>query len=220
MKDPALNVAAYIRVSTAEQGSSGLGLEVQHRSILAAIDRTCSPDRVCFFKDIQSGGKTNNRNDLLLMMAQLPDVDALFVHRLDRLARNALDLLSLLERLRVAGVAFHSIKEAIDTSTPVGRLFTTVLAGTAEFERDLHRARTREALALKKLKGEHVGRPPLGFLAKPLRVDPATIHTAIEIFRLRRRKLSLRAIAARVSLPLSTIRSVLSNPIYANRRLL
>lgn len=214
-----MEIAAYIRVSTADQGQSGLGLEAQRRAIVAEAGRRYPKSSVRFFEDIQSGAKTNNRIAFNEMATALSEFDALIVNSLFRLARNALELLTFLERLRVAGVTFHSIKEALDTSTAIGKLFTTILAGIGEFERDLHRQRTRDALAVKIARGEHVGRPPLGFLAHPFRVDPKTIHTVMAIFSLRRANHSLRWIAARLSLPLSTVRSVLSNPIYRKRRL-
>lgn len=212
-------IAAYIRVSTTEQGESGLGLDVQRRAISAAAAQAYPSASVRFFEDIQSGAKTNNRAAFNQMVDALDSIVAIFVHRLDRLARNALDLLTLLEKLRVAGVAFHSIKESIDTSTPVGRLFTTVLAAMAEFERDLHRQRTKDALAVKIANGEHVGRPPLGFKANPFRIDPTSMHTVMAIYALRRENHSLRWISRRLSLPLSTVRSVLGNPIYRKRNL-
>jgi site-specific DNA recombinase len=84
------------------------------------------------------------------------------VKRLDRFGRKASDLLSLLDALERKGVAVVSIDDNIDTSTPSGRLLRTILAGMAEFERDLIRERTKAGLAVARQRGKWVGRPPKG----------------------------------------------------------
>ena len=208
--------AGYIRASTDDQVVSGLGLDAQRRAITSYVDAFLYGNTLTFYEDHASGSATNNRPKLSALLDNLADIEHLIVLRLDRLARNTLDLLTIVQTLDVAGVALHSVRERIDTSGPSGRFFLTMLAAMAEFETELLSQRTREALAAKRARGGLVGRPPLGFTGDPLRPDPKTIHIPMAILALREDCLSLRAIAARLSVPTSTVRYVLSNPIYRN----
>jgi DNA invertase Pin-like site-specific DNA recombinase len=84
----------------------------------------------------------------------------LVVTRLDRLARSTRDLLNILHQLGERGVGFKSLADAwADTTTPHGRLLVTMLAGIAEFERELIRARTGEGRTRAKARGVKFGRP-------------------------------------------------------------
>jgi DNA invertase Pin-like site-specific DNA recombinase len=83
------------------------------------------------------------------------------VMRLDRLARSTRDLLNILDAIGKARAGFKSLADPwADTTTPHGKLMVTVLAGLAEFERELIRARTGEGRARAKAKGVRFGRPP------------------------------------------------------------
>ena len=73
--------------------------------------------------------------------------DVLMVTRLDRLARSTHDLLNILHMLGERSIGFKSLADAwADTTTPHGRLLVTMLAGIAEFERELIKARTGEGV--------------------------------------------------------------------------
>ena len=82
--------------------------------------------------------------------------------KLDRLCRSATRLLDLYDRLERKGVAIVTIDDGIDTGTAQGRLFRTILAGVAEFERDLASERTRNGLAAARDAGKALGRAPYG----------------------------------------------------------
>jgi DNA invertase Pin-like site-specific DNA recombinase len=84
----------------------------------------------------------------------------LIVSRLDRLARSTRDLLNVVATIAERQAGFRSLKDAwADTTTPHGRLMLTVLAGLAEFERELIRARTSDGRARAKARGIKFGRP-------------------------------------------------------------
>jgi DNA invertase Pin-like site-specific DNA recombinase len=86
--------------------------------------------------------------------------DVLVVTRLDRLARSTRDLLNILDAVAKAGAGFKSLADVwADTTTPHGRLILTVLAGLAEFERELIKARTSDGRKRAKARGVHMGRP-------------------------------------------------------------
>jgi DNA invertase Pin-like site-specific DNA recombinase len=87
--------------------------------------------------------------------------DVLMVTRLYRLARSTRDLLNTLAQITGKKAGFRSLADAwADTTTSHGRLMLTVLAGLAEFERDLIRARTAEGRERAKARGVRLGRRP------------------------------------------------------------
>jgi DNA invertase Pin-like site-specific DNA recombinase len=92
------------------------------------------------------------------------------VWRLDRLGRSLRHLILLLDELTAVGVAFVSLNEGIDTSTPAGRLQLHILGAIAQFERDRIRERVVAGLARARSQGKRLGRPkglpPLERLAK------------------------------------------------------
>ena len=95
------------------------------------------------------------------MIRRLEPGDVLLVVRLDRLARSTRDLLNLLDTISQRGASFKSLRDSwADTSNSHGRLIITVLAGLAEFERELIRTRCGEGMVRAKERGVRFGRPP------------------------------------------------------------
>lgn len=140
-------IYGYARVSTDNQT-----LESQIEALKAA-----GADRV--FQEKVSGAKTD-RQELKRALAKIGGGDLLMVTRLDRLARSTRDLLDILDRTAKAGAGFRSLTEAwADTTTPHGRLVTTIMAGFAEFERSLILGRTSEGISRAKARGVKFGRP-------------------------------------------------------------
>ena len=86
--------------------------------------------------------------------------DALIVWKLDRLARSMKQLIETIEKLRVRGIGFRSLTEALDTTTAQGRLVFHMFGALAEFERSLIRERTQAGLAAARRVGRTGGRPP------------------------------------------------------------
>src|SRR5918911_1623418 len=112
------------------------------------------------FREKVSGAESD-RVQLAKLRRALKKDDLLIVTRLDRLARSALDLLSILRRISDAGAKFRSLKDAwADTTTPQGELMVTILAGLATFERHLIRSRTEEGKKRARERGVRFGRPP------------------------------------------------------------
>ena len=85
--------------------------------------------------------------------------DTLVVWKLDRLARSMKQLIGTVEKLRLRGIGFRSLTEAIDTTTPQGVLVFHMFSALAEFERALIRERTRAGLKAAKRMGRTGGRP-------------------------------------------------------------
>ena len=86
--------------------------------------------------------------------------DVLVTWKLDRLGRNLKHLITLLEDLQALGVAFVSLGEGIDATTPAGKLQMHILGAIAEFERGRIVERVRAGLARAKAQGKRLGRQP------------------------------------------------------------
>ena len=137
----------YARVSTGEQT-----LDAQKDALRAA---GC----VEILSDVASGAMVA-RTGLEAALAALQPGDTLVVARLDRLGRSMPHLVATVHELAARGVGFKSLAESIDTTSAAGRLVLHIFASLADFERELIRERTREALAAKKRRGEPIGRRP------------------------------------------------------------
>ena len=111
------------------------------------------------FKEEASGADAS-RPELRALIARLQPGDVLTVWKLDRLSRSLSDLLLLLTKVEAAGAGFRSLTEAIDTTTPAGRLMMQMLGAFAEFEREMIRERTMQGLETARRAGRHIGRKP------------------------------------------------------------
>jgi DNA invertase Pin-like site-specific DNA recombinase len=107
-----------------------------------------------------ASGKNADRAELAKALDYLRPGDTLVVPSLDRLARSLQDLITIVADLRRRGVGFRSLKEALDTTTPGGRLVFHVFAALAEFIRELIIEGTNEGLAAARARGQCLGRPP------------------------------------------------------------
>ena len=102
------------------------------------------------------------------MLKRLAAGDLLIVTRLDRLARSTRDLLNILDDIAKRGAGFKSLHDAwADTTSAHGRLMVTILAGLAEFERELILARTSDGRARAKARGHTAPAPRSPSAARP-----------------------------------------------------
>jgi DNA invertase Pin-like site-specific DNA recombinase len=125
------------------------------RQIRVLTDAGCSR----IFSDKKSG-KNAEREELWKVLDYLRPGDTLVVPSLDRLGRSIQDLIAIVSGLRKRGVGFSSLHEALDTTTPGGRLVFHVFAALAEFIRELIGQGTNEGLDAARARGARLGRPP------------------------------------------------------------
>ena len=109
------------------------------------------------FQEKASGGRWD-RPELHRLLGHLRKGDDVVVWKLDRLSRSLKDLLVTLEKIDGAGADFQSLTEAIDTSTPAGRMMMQIVGSFAEFERAMLRERTRTGLDAARQQGRIGGR--------------------------------------------------------------
>jgi DNA invertase Pin-like site-specific DNA recombinase len=132
----------------------------QDQDLSAQIVELSAAGCAKIYSEKVSGAQSYNRKELQKVLNKLQEGDVLVISRLDRLARSTRDLINILDSVSKKGAAFRSLHDHwIDTSTPHGRLITTVLSGLAEFERELIRARTSDGRKRALEKGVRFGRP-------------------------------------------------------------
>jgi putative DNA-invertase from lambdoid prophage Rac len=181
-----MRAAIYARVSTVDQEPENqlqelrryleargwTGVEYVDRGVSGAKDRRPALDQ-------------------LLTDARRRRFDVLVCWRLDRLGRNLKHLITLLDELQALGVAFVSLAEGIDATTPAGKLQMHILGAIAEFERERIRERVLAGLQRVRAQGKRLGRP----------------RALIPIERLQRADgLPLQAAAERLGVSLSTVK--------------
>lgn len=164
------DAVGYIRVSSREQQEEGVSLEAQEARIWLYC-QLHSLNLVRIYRDeAVSAGKVplarRPQGKQLVQAIHDGEVQNVVGVKLDRLFRSALDCLHHVEEWQSGGAGLHLIDfggQAIDTRSAAGKLFITMLAAFAEFERNVTAERTRDALAGKSERGEWIGRPPFGF---------------------------------------------------------
>ena len=191
-----MRAALYARVSTSDKGQDP---EVQLRELREYCQRrgfTITGEYV----DIGVSGSKDSRPQLnrLLAAAHRRQCDAVLVWKLDRFGRSLKHLVNALAEFESLGVAFISLKESLDLTTPAGRLMFGIISAMAEFERDLIRERVRSGIAHRRAKGLRVGRKPIILdagrlatmrsegltireIATQLACSPALVHKTLQI---------------------------------------
>ena len=184
-----MRVAIYARVST----QNGQDPEMQTRELRDYCERRGWAIENEYV-DVGVSGAKESRPELNRLMADAKrrKLDLILVWKLDRFGRSLRHLVNALAELEAVGVAFVSVTDNLDLSTPSGRLMFQVIAAMSEFERELIRERVRSGMNNAKAKGKSIGRPKLA-------VD------SLEIARLRESGATWRAIAKATGISVGTV---------------
>lgn len=155
-KEKKIVVYGYARVSTKEQS-----LDVQTNQIKDYC-KLREFDLVNVYTD-KATGANNDRSGFQEMLSMLKNnplgVNAVVIPKLDRIGRDVKNLINLIEHFQDTGVELISIADAIDTTTPSGRLFFHINAAYSQFERERINERTQEGRDYAKARGVKFGRP-------------------------------------------------------------
>jgi DNA invertase Pin-like site-specific DNA recombinase len=140
----------YMRVSSADDRQS---VDLQRDALIAA-----GVDERHLHEDKASGAR-DDRQGLKACLEELREGDCLVVWKLDRLGRSLSHLLEIITELKQRGVAFRSLTEHMDTTTPQGELLFSLFGALAQYERALIRERVMAGLDAAKRRGRKGGRP-------------------------------------------------------------
>lgn len=170
-----LRAALYCRVSTADQSC-----ERQERDLAAFAERA-GYQVVGTYKETASGVRLDRAERRKIMaLVQARQINAVLVTELSRWGRSTTDLLDTLKELEAQHVSLVALNGmAFDLSTPHGRMMATLLAGIAEFERELAVERIRSGIAAAKARGKKLGRQP-GQRPKSNRLAPKVLALVAE----------------------------------------
>ena len=151
-------IVGYARVSTVHQN-----LDVQLEALKA---ERC----VRIYQEKVSGTSHTKREELTKVLDYVREGDTLCVTKLDRLARSLPDLINIGAQLDEKGVALKVLDQPVDTRTPAGRLFFSMLGAFAQFETEIRRERQMEGVALAK------ARPISPYQGRPASIDVTKVH--------------------------------------------
>lgn len=181
-----MKAAMYGRVST----HNGQNPEMQLRELREYCQHRGWDVTGCY-TDVGVSGTKDSRPALNRLMADAHQrrFDAIVVWKLDRFGRSLRHLLNSLAELEALGVAFVSLRDNLDLTTPTGRLMFQVIGAMAEFERSLIVERVKAGMRNARAKGKRIGRPPRTYLS------PDTREAVAEAYR--NGEGSLRQVAVR-----------------------
>lgn len=157
-----MRAAVYVRVSTLDQEPENQLAELRRYVAARGWEAVEYCDR-----GVSGAKERRPALDQLLADAHRRRFDVLVCWRMDRLGRNLKHLITLIDELQALGIAFVSLGEGIDATTPAGKLQMHILGAIAEFERGRTRERVVAGLARAKAQGKRLGRPRLTPAAAP-----------------------------------------------------
>jgi DNA invertase Pin-like site-specific DNA recombinase len=154
-----MRAALYLRVSTKKQS-----VELQ-LSDLSSVASRLGWEVVNVYQDVGFSGALSKQErpalESLMQAAMRKEFELIALWSIDRLARSTVDLFHTMLDLRERGIELYVHKQAIDTSTPSGKLMWQILGVFAEFEREIIRDRVRAGIANARANGVKLGRPTL-----------------------------------------------------------
>ena len=163
--------AIYVRISKEEQSEHSLDNQLERCQAMIKVKGWAEAG---VYRDNGKGGTTMNRPGIqdLLAVCRAGEVDAIVTDDLTRFGRNAREVLNAVYDLKDLGVEFVAVRDSIDTSTDVGRLVLTVLAGIAQFDNERRSAKIAAGAQARIAKGGGWAKAPFGY-TRTLGVTPA-----------------------------------------------
>nr|WP_312094220.1 recombinase family protein [Niallia sp.] len=232
-------VSLYARVSTAEQAEEGFSIDAQ----IETITRKCEQEgRKVVYQYIDrgiSGKSIKNRLHLqqLLKDANEGKFEEVWVWKTNRLARNQLDLLNIVEVLNKNNIAFRSCTEPFDTSTHIGKLMMSLLGSIGEFERGTIVDNVKMGMKQRARSGKWNGGQVLGYASVKSEIDENKTRLEIveeeafivrEIFQLYSEGRGLKSLTNHINklgykskkgnlFSINAVKEILMNPLYIGK---
>jgi site-specific DNA recombinase len=222
----------YVRVSTEEQATEGYSIKAQKELLInhAARHNLTIVDE--YVDEGKSGKSITGRPQMsrLLEDAKQKKFDVVITYKLDRLARKTRDSLEIAETLGNHNVQLISLSENIDTSTPHGKMFYTVLSSLAEMERDQIVGRVKMGMTQRAKEGKWNGGVCFGYDVKnkKLEVNEDEARIVEEIFNLSDQGFGYKKIVGILNrkgyttkkcseFSIGSLKGILDNPIYIGK---
>ncbi len=184
-----MRTAIYIRVSTEDQAREGYSVQAQKDKLLAyCISQGWNIES--FYVDEGYSAKDLNRPELRRMIENIQKglIDCVLVYRLDRLTRSVLDLYKLLEIFEQHNCHFKSATEVYDTTSAMGRMFITIVAALAQWERENLAERVKFGMQQMVREGKYPGgKVNFGYKLENGKIQPneeeaAIVNTIFDIY--------------------------------------
>ncbi len=222
----------YARVSTEEQASEGYSIEAQKQLLYAYAKQRNIQIIDEYIDEGRSGKSIDGRPQMqrLLKDSKNGEFHAVITYKLDRLARKTRDSLEIVETLERHNVQLMSYSESIDTTTPGGKMFYTVMSSVAEMERATIIDRVKMGMNQRANQGMWNGGIVLGYnvVNKELSVNEDEAKIVKEIFLLASKGHGYKKIAYEMNkreyktkknkdFSIATIKGILENPIYIGK---
>lgn len=218
----------YIRVSTTMQANDGSSLDNQKDKIVAyakanglELSEIISDEGISAYR-----GSKRNGYDKIMDMIKDKEVDNIIVYSLSRFSRNIISTLQAVEMMNKSSVAFHSISEKIDTSSPQGKFFLTIISALAQMESEMTSVRIKDVKAHNKGLMKRYSKPVYGFHnGQEMVPNKAELPVVQFMFHAKRKGESLHGIANQLNkmgvrsnnnklFSHKTVQYILNNKIY------
>lgn len=222
----------YARVSTEEQATEGYSIAAQ-KEALQEYARLRQIDIVDQYVDEGRSGKSINgrpKMQQLLQAAKEHKFDVVLIYKLDRISRNAKDSLEISEILNQHNIQLMSYSENIDTSTPGGKMFYTMLSSFAEMERGTIIDRVKMGMTQRAKQGKWNGGVVFGYdnINKELVINESEAAIVKEIFELASRGHGYKRITGELNrkgyktkrkkeFSIGSVKGILENPVYIGK---
>ena len=151
-----IRAALYARVSTTGKGQD-VGLQLEELRQVAAQRGWAVVEYID--DGVSTRKEARPAHDRVMADARTGKIDVVACWRFDRFVRSTRELLATLEDFRILGISFVSLRESVDTTTPMGKAMFTIIAAIAELERDIIQERVLAGVRRAQAAGKHCGRP-------------------------------------------------------------
>ena len=236
-------IGIYARKSKITETGKSIENQITKCKSLASLKFDASDDDIIIYQDEGLSGFYSDRPSYIRMLNDIKNnkLQAVVCYKFDRISRRTIDLLNLVEQLRLKKVAFVSCTDDVDTSSKTGKIIMSLLASIAEFERDIIAERITDNLYELAKEGRWLGGiTPTGFSSKKTYITsggkktsvnhleplPGELDTVKSIFKMFLDKRSIQAVVNHMresgiktknglNHTRTSIRDILTNPVYA-----